>query len=370
MKKTRQQTEVAKTLSGGDTQKDTVAKRLFSINEIIAWILKLCMVEFSANDVQDIVNEWLAKADKWIGTEPVLPDVPPRRSAVGTEDKSKTDGTVYFDFRMEIPLPNAPRTAPLLVIDMELQNEYKKRLALHKRSVYYNCRLISSQPGRLTGGKVIYSRLCRAYSIWIYPNAPKRLANHVRQTWLTEKNVVGTAPLSDSEIEANRLMGIWKIYIRDGIPPQRDQKLLWLFYVLFTRRMTCDEKMKILVKDFDMKATEEVEKMCTFEEQLQNEGKRKWIALGKKEGRIEGREEGRIEGREEGRIEGREEGEIIGEKRGIELGEDRANLRAYTNMKQTYDDDTICSMLGISMQKLLHLKELFSNGIDLQPKTV
>ena len=94
--------------------------------------------------------------------------------------------------------------------------------------------------------------------------------------------------------------------------------------------------------------------MCTFEELLQNEGKRKWIALGKKEGREEGREEG----------------EIIGEKRGIELGEDRANLRAYTNMKETYDDDAICSMLGISMQKLLHLKDLLSNGIDLQPKTV
>ena len=103
-----------------------------------------------------------------------------------------------------------------------------------------------------------------------------------------------------------------------------------------------------------MKATEEAEKMCTFEELLQNEGKRKWIAVGKKEGREEGREEG----------------EIIGEKRGIELGEDRANLRAYNNMKQTYDDDAICSMLGISMQKLLHLKGLLSNGIDLQPKTV
>ena len=110
--------------------------------------------------------------------------------------------------------------------------------------------------------------------------------------------------------------------------------------------------------------------MCTFEELLQKEGKRKWIAVGKKEGREKGREEGRIEGRIEGREEGREEGEIIGEKRGIELGEDRANLRAYNNMKQTYDDDAICSMLGISMQKLLHLKGLLSNGIDLQPKTV
>jgi hypothetical protein len=165
-----------------------------------------------------------------------------------------------------------------------------------------------------------------------------------------EKNVVGTVPLSHEEDEANRLMGIWKIYIRDGMPPSKDQRILWLFYVLFTRTMTCDEKMKILVRDFGMKATEEVEKMGSFTEMISKEQRR--------------------EGRKEGRKEGRIEGEIIGEKRGIELGEDRANLRAYTNMKETYDDETICSMLGISMQKLLHLKNLFSNGIDLQPKTV
>ena len=335
MKKTNQPTEVAKTISGGETQEDTVAKRLFSINEIIAWILKLCIEEFSTINVQDIVNDWLTKADKRIGTEPVLPDVPPRRSAIGTEDKSKTDGTVYFDFRTEIPLPNAPPMAPLLVINMELQNEYKKRIALHKRSVYYNCRLISSQPGRLTGGKVVYSRLCMACSVWIFPNAPKRLANHVRQTWLTEKNIVGTAPLSDGEDKANRLMGIWKIYIRDGMPPSVDQKILWLFYVLFTRTMTCDEKLKILVKDFGMKATEEVEKMCTFEEMISREQRR----------------EGRIEG--------------------IVEGMDKAQLIAYTNMKNAaYDDQTICSMLGITLQKLQQFKKRLSDETNLTPKTV
>ena len=323
MKKTRQPTEVAKTLSGGDTKKDTVAKRLFSINEIIAWILKLCVEEFSAIDVQFIVNEWLAKADKRIGTEPVLPDVLSRQPAVGTEDKSKTDGTVYFDFRTEIPLPNAPSTAPWLVIDMELQNEYKKRLALHKRSVYYNCRLISSQPGRLTGGKVVYPRLCRACGIWIYPNAPKRLANHVRQTWLVEKNIIGTAPLSDGEDEANSLMGIWKIYVRDGMPPSKDQKILWLFYVLFTRTMTCDEKMLILVKDFGMKATEEIEKMCTFEEMISREG------------------------------------------------EEKAQLKAYVNMKNAaFDDQTICSILGITLQKIRKFKKILSGETTLTPKTV
>ena len=158
MKKKRQPTELAKTIAGGDTRGDSDAKRLFQINEIAAWFLKSCVEEFKQLPIQDIVSGWIAKADRRLGTEPVMPDVPPRIPVIGSEDNSRTDGTVYFDFRTEIPLPNAPPTAPLLVVDMELQNDYKKILALHKRSVYYDSRLISSQPGRLTSGKVIYLR--------------------------------------------------------------------------------------------------------------------------------------------------------------------------------------------------------------------
>ena len=158
MKRTRQPTELAKSVTGGDLRGDSDAKRLFQINEIAAWFLKSCVEEFSQLTIQDIVSGWIVKADRRFGTEPVMQDVPPRAPVIGSEDNSRTDGTVYFDFRTEIPLPNAPPTAPWLVMDMELQNDYKKNLALHKRSVYYDSRLILSQPRQLTSGKVIYLR--------------------------------------------------------------------------------------------------------------------------------------------------------------------------------------------------------------------
>ena len=110
MKKKRQPTELAKTIAGGDTRGDSDAKRLFQINEIAAWFLKSCVEEFSQLTIQDIVSGWIAKADKRFGTEPVMQDVPPRISVIGSEDNSRTDGTVYFDFRTEIPLPDRRRT--------------------------------------------------------------------------------------------------------------------------------------------------------------------------------------------------------------------------------------------------------------------
>ena len=107
------------------------------------------------------------------------------------------------------------------------------------------------------------------------------------------------------------------------MPPSKNQKILWLFYVLFTRTMSCDEKMKILVRDFGMKATEEVEKMCTFEEMISREG------------------------------------------------EEKAQLKAYVNMKNAaFDDQTICSILGITLQKIRKFKKILSGETTLTPKTV
>ena len=224
-----------------------------------------------------------------------------------------------------------------------MQNDYKKNLALHKRSVYYDSRLISSQPGRLTSGKVIYPRLCRTCGFWIFPNAPKRLANHVRHTRLVEENVVGTAPLADGEDEANKLMDIWKFYLHDGIPPSKEDTILWLLYVLLTRTMSCEEKYRILAKEFDFKITEEVESMCTYTELIQRETRIKTIREGKRKWKREGIEEGKTE----------------------------AQLTAYAKMKKAkFDDNTICSLLDITMQKLMELKKLLSESVNLEPKTV
>ena len=84
-----------------------------------------------------------------------------------------------------------------------------------------------------------------------------------------------------------------------------------------------------------MKATEEIEKMCSFTEMISREQRR----------------EGRIEG--------------------IVEGMDKAQLIAYTNMKNAaYDDQTICSMLGITLQKLQQFKKRLSDETNLTPKTV
>lgn len=50
---------------------------------------------------------------------------------------------------------------------------------------------------------------------------------------------------------------------------------------------------------------------------------------------------------------------------------DETLLAVYSNMKNAaYDDNTICSMLDISMWKLRQFSQLLSGELTLQPKTI
>jgi len=87
--------------------------------------------------------------------------------------------------------------------------------------------------------------------------------------------------------------------------------------------------------------------MCTFTELIQRETRIKTIREGKRKWKREGIEEGKREGIEE------------------------SHLKFYSNLKKAkLDDNTICSYMGITIQKLMELKEMLSVSENLEPKTV
>ena len=314
-----------------DLRKDTFAKRLFRRPELIAWLIKTCIPEFRKVEPSDIIDRWLSKADMRIGTDPVAQDVV-RRSvpAVGTEDKSVTDGTVFYDFRTELSLPETLDNTSQLILNIEMQKDYKNWLVILKRVIYYLCRLISRQPGELMDGKEDYSRLCRVCSIWILPAVPKRLANrvlHLHQIMedMSKGHVMpaGAMPVG--------LTDAWLLCLSDKHPPKREQNGLWLMYVLLTKTITNTERMEILKTDFGIKITKELKDMYTYDDFRYSES------------RMEGKREGRREGRDE------------------------TILQAYINMRnKNYKDEDICSLMGISLYKLRQIKKMARENTTLQ----
>ena len=322
--KKRHSQELAETLSSNhDMQRDSIAKQLFQCDFILAWILKECVPEFKSMEIPDI-TDWLAKSNLRSQLQTTKQDVHPHMPVIGSEDNNVKNGKVFYDFCTEIPLPGAPPEAPLLIFNAEMQKKYGERMVFHKRVIYYPCRLVCRQPGDMMGGKVDYRRLCRVISMWMVPNAPKKMANRVRRFhWTEDEMSNGTAKRIPEVVPAD-LMESWVFFLRDGMEPKRNQKILWFLYVLFSYKMPEEKKQKILGKYFRIDTyNKEDKKMCWFTNYI------------------------------------RKEGEAIGEKRGKKEGRDETLLNAYINMKKdNFKDNYICAMLGISASKLRQIKKM------------
>ena len=326
--------------NGGDMQQDSIAKQLFQCAFILAWILKECVPEFKNMEISQII-EWLGKSNSRLQTGMAQKASHPRIPVIGSEDNSIENGKIFYDFRTELLLPDAPPEAPLLIFNAEMQKNYGARMVFHKRVIYYPCRLVSRQPGDMMGGKVDYRRLCRVFSIWMVPNAPKKMANKVRRFHWTEDEMSGSQPKRLRKIAPADLMEAWVFFMRDGIEPKHEKNALWFLYVLLSRKMPDEKKQMILEKDFglDQENYMEVKKVCWFTNFI--------------------RKEGEVIGEKRGEKIGEERGLKIGEERGEIKGRDEALLTAYINMKQANcKNNYICAMLGISPSKLRQIKKL------------
>ena len=327
-----------------DPQKDSIIKELLQCNIVLAWLLKECVPEFKNTAASDIA-EYLSKSNPRSQMKNTHKDSQPLMPVIGSEDNSITNGKIFYDFRTELLLPEAPQDAPFLIFNVEIQKNYGNRMVFHKRVIYYPCRLVNSQIGDLMGGKVDYRRLCRVLSIWALPNAPKKMANKIRRFHWTEDEMSGSRAKRIPEVVPADLMESWVFFLRDGIEPPHEQDARWFLYVLLTCKMTYEERMKILEKDFGITAKdkEEIQKVCWLNDLIRKNSEKI--------------------GEERGIKIGEERGERRGEKRGERRRRDKTLLQMYTNMKNAnYTDKFICSILGISESKLRKIKRMSVAG--------
>ena len=338
--------------NGQDPQKDSIAKELLQSNIVLAWLLKECVPEFKNTSASDIA-ECLSKSNPRSQIKKTRKDDQPLMPVIGSEDNSSTNGKIFFDFRTELPLPGAPSEAPFLIFNAEIQKNYGNRMVFHKRVIYYPCRLVSSQPGDLMGGKVDYRRLCRVISIWVLPNAPKKMANNIRRFHWTEDKISDGKAKRMPEVVPADLMESWVFFLRDGMEPPHKQNALWFLYVLLTCKMTYEERMKILEKDFGIttKDQEEIQNMCWLNDLIRKNSEKFWAEKWQKIAE--------------------EKGARRGERRGERRGRDKTILKAYFNMKKANcSDNFICAMLGISASKLRAIKKMAVVGAAQTVKTV
>lgn len=263
---------------------DAVCKKVLSEKGIIANILKSCVSEFQDVSIDEIVRHCIQGTPE-VGTIPVEPDASITRiQNEQTEDKTLTEGTVFYDIRFTALAP-ADGKPIALIINFEAQNDFEPGYPLLKRALYYCGRMISSQYGTVFT-KSHYEKIQKVYSIWICTSPTKAWSYTITRYSMKEENLIGQAkaPQKDYDLLTPILVCLGKKRYTELTG------LLRMLNLVLLDKISSDSKVKTLAEEFDVETTPHLEKgvaeMCNLSEGIERRGEERGEARGKAKERL------------------------------------------------------------------------------------
>ncbi|MBQ9016017.1 MAG: hypothetical protein IJ109_07830 [Firmicutes bacterium] len=270
-----------------EAQYDAAAKRLLSDRQILAWILKYTVAEYSGMQVREIIG-FIGQSQ--VSGFPVYPGLA-GQSVWGMSQESAVpnEGKLTYDIRFQsvIPLQRQKKNEYRIIIDVEAQKDSHPGYDLVTRGILYASRMLSDQIGRNVNlATAEYDNLQKVYSIWICMSASKREANTVSSYRVVHK------PLHGSYEDHSRHDLLQVVMIRlprskhidktENQPNELQQMLILLF-----SDTDAKTKRSILQEKYGLKVTEEmneeINQMCNLSQIIKED------ALN--EGNVQGREE-------------------------------------------------------------------------------
>ena len=296
----KEQTPLAKTL---DATKENITldkkiKEVLACKPILARILSGCMNEFDGMSYEEIEACIEGKPD--VGIIPVEPGHtnPSKITGSSTEDTVQNEGTITFDIRFYVRIPNKSTSeATKILLNVEAQKRHNPGYDIVTRAIFYAARMISAQLETefsvSSEDKVKYDNLKKVYSIWICMDVPKELKYSIEQYSIDKKLSVGT---NESQSRYD-LLSIIMIYLgKDPEASETDNELLKMLSTLLNLKMDLTKKKEKLEKDHGLPMTieikKEVEEMCNIGELYFEEFKKEGLEEGRKQGIKEGIKEG------------------------------------------------------------------------------
>jgi len=267
---------------------DECAKKLLTYKAVIAWILKSCVREFSHYSVGFIMENCL-KDEPEISQKAVHQDQADRDGklsgddridGLNTEANAIQDQTVYYDIRFKASIPQSNKVIHL-IINLEIQLNDTPGYPLVTRGFYYCARMISEQYGTVFTGEH-YEKLQKVYSVWICPDPAKKRRNAICKYRTVEEPVTIESKL-DARSKRYDLMEV--VILNLGDPDTKSNyEILDLLNVLFSSKVSPEEKKKRLNDNFDIAMTEELESevrnMCNLSKGLVDQGIQQGIQQG------------------------------------------------------------------------------------------
>lgn len=247
---------------------DAECKQVLSEKGILAQILKDCTEEFHSCSIDDIVNKYIQDSPE-VGQVTVMPGEM-KVESTHTEDKSSTEGTVFYDIRFNAVAPVDGKLIRL-IINIEAQNDFHPGYPLLKRAMFYGCRMISSQYGTVFV-RSEYGKIEKVYTIWVCMEPTEKWAYTITRYHMEEENVIGNAKAPKADYDL-----ITPILVCLGRKKYTElQGVLRMLNLLFVDNIGKDEKVTTLKRDFGIQTTPKLEKgvaeMCNLSEGIEKRG--------------------------------------------------------------------------------------------------
>ena len=275
-------TELENTLAATDmkAQYDACAKRLLGQKSILAHILVKTVDEFKGMNPKDVVA--YIEGTPYISVVPVEPGLTnvvtekkgERLVGFNTESAEINEGLVRFDIVFYVRMKDG---LSQMIINVEAQKNEPKNYKILNRGIFYVSRLISSQKER-DFQNTNYDDIKRVYSIWVCMNTSENTMSHVH---LTKDDLVGAYDWAGNLELFNIIMiGLFK-----EIPEHNEiYELHRLLGALLSKKLTINEKLNILGKEYEIPMEEnfrkEVNVMCNLSQGIEEEGINKGIKEG------------------------------------------------------------------------------------------
>lgn len=243
-------------------QYDERAKRLLGHKSILAHILAAAVEEFKGMKPKDVIK--YIEGEPKIGTVPTEPGLTNRNIGSGryvglnTENVEINEGTINFDIVFYVRMKDG---VSQIIVNIEAQKDMPTEYHILNRAIFYACRLVSSQKERDFVNRK-YNDIKRVYTIWICMNM---LEDSMDYYYLTNEKMLGNCQWEGRQ----DLLNIILIGLSKELSGQDEKhELHRLLGTLLSQKLTKDEKLDIIEKEYDIPLEEEFRKdvsvMCNL----------------------------------------------------------------------------------------------------------
>lgn len=242
---------------------DENAKNVLGNKQVLAQIIINIVDEFKGMNPQEVIP--YIEGEPMISKVPVepgmtnVPGMAERITGSNTEDTENGEGMVRFDVVFYVRLKDGRAQ---IIINIESQKDDPTQYNIINRTIYYGCRLISSQKDKDFENQK-YNNIKKVYTIWVCMDAGENCLNHIH---LTNDSLLGNHKWKGR----TDLLNIFLIGLSEKLPEigKEEYRLHRFLGTIFSETMKADDKIKLLEDEYEIpmehKLKEGIDGMCNL----------------------------------------------------------------------------------------------------------